>query len=283
MKTGMNLLLWTTEVTAEHYPLLAALKETGFDGVEIPIGDGPESSYRALRREIERLGLLCTTVTIMRPEHNAISLDASIRRAARKRLEWLIERTALLGGELLCGPLHSAWKTFVGRGPTEDEKRFGADVMRAAGEAAARAGIRLELEFLNRFECYLLNTTADTRDFVRRIGLPSVQVHYDTHHAHYEEKDVTRAITGAAKEIGHVHVSENDRGTPGRGQVRWDETFAALKKIGYDGWLVIESFSRLEPAFAAAVHIWRENAASAEEVYREGLRFMNERWARAKA
>jgi D-psicose/D-tagatose/L-ribulose 3-epimerase len=281
MKTGMNLLLWTTDVTREHYPLLATLKDGGFDGVEIPLGDGPGTDDKALRRELERLALRCTTVTILRPEHNPISPDPAVRRAALKRLQWLIERTATLGGEVLCGPLHSAWKVFTGRGPTEDERRFGADVLRAAGEAAARAGVRLGIEFLNRFECYFLNTTADTRDLVSRIEHPAVQVHYDTHHAHLEEKDVARAIAGAAKEIGHVHVSENDRGTPGRGQVRWEETFRALQDIGYDGWLVIESFSRLMPEFAAALHIWRDHAASDEEVWREGLRFLKERWASA--
>jgi D-psicose/D-tagatose/L-ribulose 3-epimerase len=217
----------------------------------------------------------------MRPEHNAISADAAVRRAALARLKWLIERTALLGGDVLCGPLHSAWKTFVGRGPTEDEKRWGADVLRSAGEIAARAGITLGLEFLNRFESYFLNTTADTRDLVRRIGLPSVVVHYDTHHAHYEEKDVTAAITGAAAEIRHVHISENERGAPGQGQVRWDETFRALRRIGYDGWLVIESFSRLQPDFAAAVHIWRDHAPI-EDIWRGGLRFVKESWARPK-
>ena len=42
--------------------------------------------------------------------------------------------------------------------------------------------------------------------------------------------------------LAHVHISENDRSTPGQGNVRWDETFDALHEIGYDGLMVIEAF-----------------------------------------
>jgi D-psicose/D-tagatose/L-ribulose 3-epimerase len=287
MKIGMNLLLWTTRLEEKHFPLLGKLRETGFDGVEVPIADPSDSpgmseaSFRRVRKELDDCGLKCTTVTLVDAATNPISPDAGVRRAALERLKWAIERTALLGGEVMCGPFHSAYKVFVGRGPTEDEKRFGADVLRSAGEFAANAKVRLGVEFLNRFECYFLNTTADAADLVKRVGHPAVQVLYDTHHAHLEEKDVARAIAGAGKAIGHVHVSENDRGTPGSGQVRWPETFRALKQAGYDGWLVIESFSRLDPQFAAAIHIWRDFFPSPEQVYRDGFRFTRDAWAGA--
>jgi D-psicose/D-tagatose/L-ribulose 3-epimerase len=283
MRLGMNLLLWTTRVTEEHFPLFAKLRQIGFDGVELPLAvDQPESHYRRVRRELERCGLRCTTVTLVDATTNPISSDAEVRRAAVERLKWAVGTTATLGGEVMCGPFHSAYKVFVGRGPNEDEKRWGADVLREAGEAAAAAKVRLGVEFLNRFECYFLNTTADACDLVERVGRPEVQVLYDTHHAHLEEKDVVRAITAGAKSIGHVHVSENDRGTPGRGQVRWRETFESLKRIGYDGWLVIEAFSRLDPAFAAAIHIWRDFFGSPDEVARDGHRFIRDEWQKAR-
>jgi len=103
-------------------------------------------------------------------------------------------------------------------------------------------------------------------------------VHYDTHHMHIEEKNVTRAIESVASELRHVHISENDRGTPGSGQVAWKETFAALKSVGYDGWLTIESFSRLDPDFAGAIHVWRDFDAC-EAIYTDGLKFIRDSWA----
>jgi D-psicose/D-tagatose/L-ribulose 3-epimerase len=78
----------------------------------------------------------------------------------------------------------------------------------------------------------------------------------------------------------HVHISENDRGTPGTGHVHWAETFKALKQIKYDGWLTIEAFGRALPDLAAATKIWRDLFPSAEEVYTKGIRFMKEMWGK---
>jgi D-psicose/D-tagatose/L-ribulose 3-epimerase len=72
----------------------------------------------------------------------------------------------------------------------------------------------------------------------------------------------------------HVHLSENDRGTPGTGQVNWAGTFATLKKIRYDRWLTIEAFGRALPDLAAATRVWRDLFAKPEDVYTEGLGFI---------
>src|SRR5713226_2186925 len=118
MKTGMNLLLWTTHVTEEHFPLLAKLRATGFDGAEIPIFEGDAAHYKKIRAELFKNGLSCTAVTVVGPEHNPISPDANVRKAAVDRLKWAIEMTATLGGEILCGPYHSPLAVFSGTGPT---------------------------------------------------------------------------------------------------------------------------------------------------------------------
>jgi D-psicose/D-tagatose/L-ribulose 3-epimerase len=134
---------------------------------------------------------------------------------------------------------------------------------------------------LNRFECYFLNTMAETRDYVRRVGRPNFGALYDTFHANIEEKDPIGAIGETADVIRHVHVSENDRGTPGRGHVDFPATFRALRAAGYDGWLTIEAFGQALPALAAATKVWRPFFASPEEVYTVGLKTIREAWAAA--
>src|SRR5437667_1590 len=101
MKTGMNLLLWTGHVTAEHFSTLACLKKTGFDGVEIPIFEGDVAHYKTIRKELDNLGLRCTTVALVTPEANPISSDAAVRAAAVDRLKHNVEWTAILGGEVM--------------------------------------------------------------------------------------------------------------------------------------------------------------------------------------
>lgn len=274
MNVGMNLLLWTSQVTEEHFPVIAAIKATGFDGVELPIFDGNLAQYQKIGRELKNQGLRSTAVTVVGPETNPSSSDASIRQAAVDRLKWVIDMIHAFGGETLCGPYHSPLGVFSGTGATKDEKKFAAETLRTVADYAAQAKVRLAIEYLNRFECYFINTAVDTAAFVKQVNHPNFGCMYDTFHAHIEEKDPVSAIATVAPHLFHIHISENDRGTPGTGQVRWADSFKAIKKTGYDGWMVIEAFGRALPELAAATRVWRDFFTSREEVYQEGYDFI---------
>jgi len=278
MKTGMNLLLWTTHVTEELFPLMAKLKQTGFDGVEIPLFEGDANHYKKVAAELKKQGLGCTTVTVVGPEANPISPDAAVRKAAVERHKWAIEMTAIMGGDNLCGPYHSPLAVFSGTGPAEDEKKRCVEVMQQSAEIAKQHKVTLCIEYLNRFECYFLTTAAQAKELVQRVGHPSFKTMYDTFHANIEEKNPASAIKGLHPHFGHVHISECDRGTPGTGMVHWDESFKALREVKYDGWVVIEAFGRALPALAAATKVWRDLFPSAEEVYTKGLQFIKQKW-----
>lgn len=279
MKTGMNLLLWTGMVTEEHFPLLANLKKTGFDGVEIPLFAGDAAHYQKIAKELKNQGLGCTTVTVCTPEANPISPDAALRQKGHEHHKWAIEMTAIMGGDNLCGPYHSPLGVFSGTGPTADEKKRAVEVLRKSAEYAAQHKVTLCIEYLNRFECYFLTTAAQAKELVQAVGHPSFKTMYDTFHANIEEKSPTTAIKDLYPHFGHVHISESDRGTPGTGMVHWDESFKALRETGYDGWLVIEAFGRALPDLAAATKVWRDLFPSPEDVYQKGYKFMKEKWS----
>jgi D-psicose/D-tagatose/L-ribulose 3-epimerase len=126
----------------------------------------------------------------------------------------------------------------------------------------------------------LLNTCEQTIAYAERLGVPGFGVLYDTFHANIEEKDPIAALhtLHASGWLGHVHISENDRGTPGRGHAKIREAIAALKGFGYDGWLTIEAFGRGLPELAAATRVWRDFFASPEEVYTEGFSYIRNCW-----
>ena len=152
--------------------------------------------------------------------------------------------------------------------------------MRQLAEHAGQANVVLGLESLNRFEAYLLNVHADSARFAREVNHPHCRVMYDTFHAHIEEKSVSAAIRSCADMLCHVHISENDRSTPGSGNVRWDENFDTLKEVGYDGWLMIEAFGLALPELAAATKIWRRMFQNEEQLARDGLAFMKAHYAK---
>lgn len=282
MKTGFNLLLWTTNVTSEHFPLLETLKAAGYDGVEIPLFEGTPEHFRTVGEAIRNAGLACTSVTVLPDEaHSAISPDPASRKGAVDHLAWAIDCSEALGSEILCGPFHQPLAVFSGEGPSEDELARCAEVHREAADRAAGSGLVLALEPLNRFECYMFNTMAATLDHVRRVDRPNFGALYDTFHANIEEKEPVGCIAQSADIIRHVHISENDRGTPGKGHIDFAATMQALRASGYDGWLTIEAFGKSLPGLAAATKVWRDFFPSEEEVYTVGLTTMKDAWDRA--
>ncbi|GGA10035.1 sugar phosphate isomerase/epimerase family protein [Neptunicoccus cionae] len=271
MKIGMCMFLWTTHIGPEHEPLLASIKEVGFDGVEIPVFEGTPEHYRDTAAMLDRIGLERTAVSAMGdPDMNLISGDAATRKAGLEFMDWAFDCTAALGATQISGPLHSTLGAFSGEGPSKAEIGHFIETQRQLGDLAASRGVVVGLEALNRFECYLVNTMDALCGHVRKINHPNITAMYDTFHANIEETDPIGALTRNADVISHIHISENDRGVPGRGNIPWADTFKAIEQTGYNDWLTIESFGRGLPDLAAATKVWRDFADSPEQVYREG-------------
>jgi len=278
VKLGMNLLLWTTHLSEEHLSLLEEICSVGYDGVEIPVFEGEINHYIAMGSRLDDMGLGRTAVTVMAEHENPASLNATIRQASLDRLKWVIDRAHAIGCVLLCGPLHSGLGVFTGEAPNESELKYSTDILREAGEHAARVGVRLAVEPLNRFECYLLNTSQQGRCYVDRVDHPAVGLMYDTFHTHIEERSPVSAIEACGDRLWHVHISANHRGTPGQDQIQWASVFDTLKRTNYQGWLTIESFGRSLLELTAATKVWRELAPSREAVVQDGYRFMRGCW-----
>jgi D-psicose/D-tagatose/L-ribulose 3-epimerase len=280
MKIGMNMLLWTGHVAEEHVPVLRALKATGFDGVEIPVFDPSDAGhFRWLGGVLDDLGLKRTAVALIPDEaHSPISADAGARQGGIDHMLAVIDCCAALGAEGLVGPWYQPLGVFSGEGPSADELARCADVHRAIAPAARDAGLFCSLEPLNRFEAYLLNTCEQSGAYLDQLDLPGFGMLYDTFHANIEEKDPIAALTRALAKghVNHVHISENDRGTPGRGHAAIRETITTVRDAGYTGWLTIEAFGKALPELAAATRVWRDFFVSPSEVYEEGYRYIRD-------
>ncbi len=276
------MLLWTGHVTEEHAPILRALKDTGFDGVEVPIFDASDTAhYAKLGALLDDIGLERTAVAVIPDEANSpISDNATHRQGAVDHLRSVIDCCSVLGAEMLVGPYYQPLGVFSGEFPSETELSRCADVHRQIVPVARAARIGMAFEPLNRFEAHLLNTIEQSIAYAGRVGEAGFGVLYDTFHANIEEKDPLAALDAlhAAGALAHIHISENDRGTPGKGHAKICETIIAAKALGYDGWLVIEAFGRAVPELAVATRVWRDFFPSPEEVYTEGYRYIAECW-----
>jgi D-psicose/D-tagatose/L-ribulose 3-epimerase len=275
----MNLLLWTGELNDGLLPVLEQLKLLGYDGVELPIFN-LDLDYAAWGKRLDDLGLARTAVTVRGVDDNPISSDAKVRAKAVELTNRTLDCCAAVGAETLVGPFHSALGHFTGAGPTADEWKWGVESMRQVAEHAGKVHVTLGVECLNRFETYLLNTHADSARFCRQVNHPNCRMMYDTFHCNIEEKSITEALHACADMLCHVHISENDRSTPGRGNVRWCENFEALHQIGYNGWMVVEAFGLALPELVAATKIWRRMYQDEMQLARDSLAFMKSQVAK---
>ena len=276
----MNLMLWSTELTDKMMPVLESLRNLGFDGVEVPIFDYNLDKWKIWRKKLDDIGLERTAVTVLNEENNPISADKKIRLRSLENVKMSLECCQELDAKILVGPLHSALGVFSGKGATNDEWRWGVETVKNMSEYAAKSNISLGIEFLNRFENYFLTCAEDTVKFVKEIDHPNCGILYDTFHAHIEEKDHSKAIRGCSEYIISVHISENDRSTPGKGNMNWNAVFDGLKEIGYDSWFIIEAFGQSLDELSAATKIWRRMYENEEQLARDGLKFIKQEVAK---
>jgi D-psicose/D-tagatose/L-ribulose 3-epimerase len=274
----MNMLLWSTDVSGpEHDSTFELLREIGYAGVEIPIFDSEVEKYRRVGERLSALGLTALGVTARSGDTSPISADPEVRHRGLEATKAAVDACAAMGARTLCGPIAAPLGEFSGTAPTSEERKRSVDSLRAAAEYAAKLDVTLVVEYLNRFEMYLVNCAADAAALVREVDHPNCRLMYDTFHAHIEETDIRAALHACADVLVHFHASENQRGTPGTGQVDWDTTFAALGEIGYDGWVVIEAFGDSLPDLAAATKVWRRTFTSEEQLVRDGAAFLQPR------
>jgi D-psicose/D-tagatose/L-ribulose 3-epimerase len=274
MKIGINTFIWTANFDRSHLDLLPRIKAGGFDGVEVGVFDFSTFPAAELRRSAEANGLGVTMCTALTGKQSIATEDDEVRNASIGFLEQAIRAAADAGVQVLAGPFCSAVGYLPGRRRTNEEWKRAVDALQQLGRTLDECQITMAVEPLNRFETFFLNTAADAVRLCDEVNHPRIGVLFDTFHANIEEKDLPAAYRSIGKRLRHVHSCENDRGTPGSGHIDWPGVFAALRDIGYDGWLVIESFGFAIKEIAAAACIWRDLAASPESIAFEGVKFL---------
>ncbi len=280
MRFGIDVLLWSDTLCDELLPIVDEVKAIGYDIVELPAFEYDPKKYAAWGRRLDDAGLERTAVTVCSPDANPISPDPKIRSKGVEWLKRVLDCSNALGAGILAGPSHSALGVFSGSGPTADEWKWGVESVRRAAEHADELGVTIAVEYLNRFECYFLNCAADAARFCRDVNHPRCRMMYDTFHSHIEEKNTPAAIRAAGAYLVHVHISENDRSTPGSGNVRWDETFDTLREIGYDNTMVVEAFGLSLEKLVPTCKIWRRMYQTERQLAADALSFMKDQVAR---
>ena len=274
VKFGVHLFLWAERFDEAALPLIGKAKKMGFDGVEIPLIELEPLNVEGTRRELEKHDIIGLGSVGIPLDKDITSSEAATRRRGIEYLKRCVEITSQIGGDAINGVIYTAWGKITGKARTEQEWRYSVEALREVCQYANGYGIALGLEPVNRFETYFLNTAADAVRLIKDVGMPNLKVHLDTFHMNIEEKGFCQPIKEVDKLLWHMHCCENDRGVPGSGHVDWKGVFKALAEIGYDRWLVLESFTPEMEKLAASTAIWRKIAPSADAIATDGLKFL---------
>jgi D-psicose/D-tagatose/L-ribulose 3-epimerase len=189
-------------------------------------------------------------------------------------LKGAIDLTRRLGSDTLTGGLYTHLGTLTRKPPAEEEIAICAAALKRAARVAADQGVQLGIEAINRYETYLNNTADQVADLLERIDEPNVFAHLDTYHMNIEERGFRPPIERLGDRLRYIHLSESDRGTPGLGNVHWDDVFAGLRAISYDGRLAMESFVAVNADIIGATAIWRDIVGDPDALIRDGLAFL---------
>nr|WP_222857059.1 sugar phosphate isomerase/epimerase [Agrobacterium pusense] len=252
---------------------IAAAADYGQDFIEIPLIDIPSVDAKHTRTLLEKYGLraVCSLV-LPQPAWASIRPDTAI-----DYLNTALDKVAEMGAEALTGVTYGGTNERTGFPPTQGEyDNLTRALSRAAGHAKT-LGLQFGIETVNRYENHLLNSAEQAVALVERIGADNVFIHLDTFHMNMEEKGIANGIIAARNHLKYMHMSESDRGTPGCGNVAWDEVFSALAAIGFKGVLTLESFAAMPKEVAGAISTWRPVAPSADEVLDKGLPFLRDK------
>ena len=276
MRLGINTFLFTSPFTDKSTRLFNQFKGWGFDAVEIPVEDTAHIDPQHVKRELDKAGLGCASVCACIGPSRDLRGSTRQQQTGLKYIKTLVDQALILNAPSVIGPVYSA----VGRAdavPRPEYRKQWKTVVKNLKEVCKYGedqGIKICLEPLNRFETDFINTCDQGLEMIEDVGSPALKLLLDTFHMNIEEKNQAAAIRKAGKHLGHLHACGADRGTPGNDHIDWKNIAKALKDIGYEGDVVIESFGTHVKLIARAASVWRQFEPTNEEIATKGLKFL---------
>lgn len=245
-KIGIYYAFWTQNWDADFVPFVGKVKGLGFDILEVNAGTVANRSAAErdrLRKSAEEQGIELTYCIGLPGQYDIASAEVSVRKNGVHYLQKMAGAIASMGHKQLGGIIYSSWPGKLAEG---QDRRACVDrsvaSMREAIKVAEDCGVFFNVEVVNRFEQYIMNTAAEALDYVRRVGSEHCRVLLDTFHMNIEEDNIGQAILATGKQLGHFHIGETNRRAPGRGRMPWGEIFTALHRADYHGAISMEPF-----------------------------------------
>lgn len=280
-KVGIYYAYWTHEWDSDFHPFIDKVSNLGFDVLEINAGtvvNMTSDERRSLKAHADDKTLVLTYCIGLPHEYDIASPDKAVRDRGVAYLQQMATAIGEMGGGKMGGIIYSAWPATMPRGETDKRPYVERSVtsMKEAIKAAEDNNVTFNMEVVNRFEQFIINTCDEAISYVEAIGSPSAKILLDTFHLNIEEDFVGQAIIKAGDKLGHFHIGENNRMPPGYGHIPWTEIGAALRQINYQGYVVMEPFVMPGGQVGSDIKVFRDLSVGMDldEEARKALLFM---------
>jgi D-psicose/D-tagatose/L-ribulose 3-epimerase len=255
----------------------------GFDLIEIPLPDASGEAAAAAGSALTRTllddnGIDAVVSLALGADTDVNTEDPAVSARGEQKLLDAVAFARGIGAHYVGGVTFSAMTKYA-HPATGASRANSLAVLTRVAAAAREAGVKVGLEYVNRYESNLLNTAAQTAAFIgdlRERGAENVLLHIDTYHAHIEELSQADAVRDAGPLLGYLHIAENHRGRLGTGSINWAGLFGALASSGYRGPLTFESFSSdiVSAATRDDIGLWRNPWNDPAEIAQHAARFL---------
>jgi len=280
-KIGIYYAYWTHEWDADFHPFVDKVAALGFDILEVnggTIANMTSQERKRLKAHADEKSITLSYCIGLPPKCDIASADKTVSAAGVAFLKRMAVAVGEMGGGQLGGILYSYWPATLPAGETDKRPYFDRSVgnMKEAVKVAEDNQVFFNMEVVNRFEQYMLNTCQEAIEYVDAVGSPNVRVMLDTFHMNIEEDFIDDAIVLAGDKLGHLHIGENNRMPPGYGHIPWTEIGAALRKIDYKRYVVMEPFLMPGGTVGENIKVFRDLGAhlDLDEEARKALWFM---------
>jgi D-psicose/D-tagatose/L-ribulose 3-epimerase len=261
-KIGIYYAYWERNWSAELLEYPARVAKLGFDVLEIKLDqvmNMPSRRREELKKSAELHGVELTFCEALTAKHDISSPDFHIRRQGIEYLKQGLDIIHSLGCTLLGGILYGAWNPPPIDWPAKrDHFLRSVESMREIIKVAESLGVVCAVEVVNRFEQFMLNSSAEAVEYVKLVESPNLKVMLDSFHMNIEEDNIRDAVLHAGELLGHVHISETNRKPPGCGRFPWLELITALQEIRYPGRIVMEPFTQPGGEVGRDIRVWRD-------------------------
>ena len=284
-KIGIYYAYWCKDWDTDFSYYASKVSRLGFDIFEVnadAVMNMSDTARQNLKNLVKKENLEMTFCMGLANKYDISVADESIRRRGIEYLKRIIEMVSIMGGKKLSGILYAAWNPVLPKGDF-DKVAFterSVESMKEVVKTAKNSGVYCNVEVVNRFEQFILNTCEEAVDYVKMVNSPNIKILLDTYHMNIEEDSIEEAIIKAGNKLGHLHIGENNRKPPGQGgHIPWDEVVSAIKKINYEGNIVMEPFIMPGGEIGRDIKVWRDMSIGInfDEKAKEALTFVKEK------